>query len=250
MNGWWLHAAGAGRDCARLRPGEPSLDTNANELLRDDEAKYCMRQRGYICAITLMVRLTIAGAVSERLLSVAPRGLGRIVRSRRTGRASGRRPHSPLDPVRAVPVWRWNVKMIAPVSLAALTIAPALVSGDTAEVVKQGQHGIVKLEHVVAGHLSELNGRYKLRVTEVTYDPAGFIGDHHHAGPGIRCVTAGELTYTQSEKTTVYRSGDCFFESGDVTHSASNQTERPVVLLNFELLPAHWAEGSAIPVPR
>ena len=30
-----------------LRPGEPSIDTDANELLRDEEAKYCMRQRGY-----------------------------------------------------------------------------------------------------------------------------------------------------------------------------------------------------------
>src|ERR1700740_535410 len=30
-----------------LRPGEPSIDTDANELLRGEEAKYCMRQRGY-----------------------------------------------------------------------------------------------------------------------------------------------------------------------------------------------------------
>ena len=33
-----------------LRPGEPSIDTDANELLRDEEAKYCMRQRGYTYA--------------------------------------------------------------------------------------------------------------------------------------------------------------------------------------------------------
>ena len=30
-----------------LRPGEPSVDTDTNELLRNEEAKYCMRQRGY-----------------------------------------------------------------------------------------------------------------------------------------------------------------------------------------------------------
>jgi hypothetical protein len=30
-----------------LRPGEPSIDTDANELLRDEEAKYCMRHNGY-----------------------------------------------------------------------------------------------------------------------------------------------------------------------------------------------------------
>jgi uncharacterized cupin superfamily protein len=63
-------------------------------------------------------------------------------------------------------------------------------------------------------------------------------------------VTAGELTYVQPDKTTVYRSGDCFFESGDITHTASNRTDKPMVLLNFEVLPADWAEGSAIPVPK
>jgi hypothetical protein len=30
-----------------LRRAEPSIDTDVNELLRDEEAKYCMRQRGY-----------------------------------------------------------------------------------------------------------------------------------------------------------------------------------------------------------
>ncbi len=142
------------------------------------------------------------------------------------------------------------MKLIASVSLAVLAIAPVLVSGDAARVAKQGQQSSVKLEHVVSGHLSELNGRYKLRVTEVKYDPAGFIGEHHHAGPGIRCVTAGELTYVQSERTTVYLPGDCFFEAGDITHTASNRTDKPTVLLNFEVLPADWVEGSAIPVPK
>jgi hypothetical protein len=65
-------------------------------------------------------------------------------------------------------MWGRNVKVIASVYLAVLTVAPALVSGDAAQVAKQGQHGSLKLEHVIAGHLSELNGRYKLRVTEVT----------------------------------------------------------------------------------
>jgi hypothetical protein len=30
-----------------LRPGEPSIDSDANQLLRDEETKFCMRQRGY-----------------------------------------------------------------------------------------------------------------------------------------------------------------------------------------------------------
>jgi len=141
------------------------------------------------------------------------------------------------------------VKTAALVALAAVMVVPAPGSGGE-QVAKQGQHAALKLEHVVAGHLSELNGRYKLRVTEVTYDPAGFIGEHHHAGPGIRCVTQGELTYVQSGKTTVYRAGECFYESGDITHTASNRTVKPTVLLNFEVLPADWTDSSAIPVPK
>jgi quercetin dioxygenase-like cupin family protein len=118
------------------------------------------------------------------------------------------------------------------------------------EVAKQGQSSTTKLEHVAAGHLADLNGKYKLRVTEVRYVPGGSIGEHHHAGPGIRCLTAGELTYVQSDKTTVYHSGDCFFESGDVSHTAENRGREPVVLLSFEVLPVDWSGSSAIPVPK
>jgi hypothetical protein len=31
-----------------LRVGEPSIDSDANQLLRDEETKFCMRQRGYV----------------------------------------------------------------------------------------------------------------------------------------------------------------------------------------------------------
>ena len=127
----------------------------------------------------------------------------------------------------------------------------ASASADTPGVVaRQGQRSVVKMEQTISGHLAELNGKYKLRVTEVIYDPAGYIGAHHHVGPGIRCVTAGELTYVQSDKTSVYRPGDCFFESGNVSHTADNRTDQPVKLLNFEVLPSGWVEGSAVPVPK
>jgi quercetin dioxygenase-like cupin family protein len=129
------------------------------------------------------------------------------------------------------------------------TGAPAL-QPQTGEVEKKGQVSKGKLETVVAGHLTELNGKYKLRASEVTYEPGGFIGSHHHAGPGIRCVTSGELTYIQPSKTTIYRAGDCFFESGDVSHTAENRTSSPVVLINFEILPVAWTGASAVPVPN
>ncbi len=141
---------------------------------------------------------------------------------------------------------------VLPAALVAIgfLLSQRLDAGEQKAVEKSGQHSNIKLEQVISGHLLELNGKYKLRVTEVTYDPSGFIGSHHHVGPGIRCVTSGSLSYEQPGKTTVYESGDCFFESGDIAHTAHNLTARPVVLLNFELLPVSWSDGSAVPVPQ
>jgi quercetin dioxygenase-like cupin family protein len=133
--------------------------------------------------------------------------------------------------------------------LAAIGTA-AVNAQQSATVDTKGSHANIKIDQLVAGHLTELNGRYKLRVTETTYEPAGYTNAHHHVGPGIRCITAGELTFGEPNKTTLYHAGDCFFESGDVSHTARNNSAKPVVLLSFELLPPTLSTGSAIPVPK
>jgi quercetin dioxygenase-like cupin family protein len=56
------------------------------------------------------------------------------------------------------------------------------------KVEAQGITQTIKLEEVVYGHLTELNGKFKLRATEVTFAPDAYLGAHHHVGPGIRCV--------------------------------------------------------------
>lgn len=55
----------------------------------------------------------------------------------------------------------------------------------------------VKIEEVIFGHLTELNGKFKLRATELTFAPDGYVGVHHHIGPGIRYVISGELTFAE-----------------------------------------------------
>lgn len=118
------------------------------------------------------------------------------------------------------------------------------------QVAKKGQTSKILLEHPVQGHLTDLNGKYELRLSETVYESGGYIGAHHHAGPGIRMVEEGNLRYVQPDKTTIYKPGDCFFESGDVTHTAFNDGPGKVRLLNFELLPANWKGGSAISAPK
>src|SRR5688572_10472075 len=106
----------------------------------------------------------------------------------------------------------------------------------------------IKFEHVISGPLADLNGKYKLRVTELTLDPEGHIGEHNHLGPGIRQVTVGEMTYVLPDRTVIYKPGNFFFESGDVNHTVFNKTDAPMVHMLFEILPADVSGPSLIPV--
>ena len=73
-------------------------------------------------------------------------------------------------------------------------------------------------------------------------------GDHHHVGPGIRVVTAGELTLVQAGNSRVVKAGDTFYEAGDVSIAVHNKGKVPAVILNFEVLAADWKGSSNIPV--
>ena len=69
------------------------------------------------------------------------------------------------------------------------------------QVERKGLASTVKLEGTDFGFLSELNGKYKLRVTETTIEPGGYVGEHNHVGPGIRFLASGELTFVEHGKT-------------------------------------------------
>lgn len=97
------------------------------------------------------------------------------------------------------------------------------------------------------GHIREVQGKFKLRVTELTIAPGGYVGDHHHRGPGIRQMTAGEMLYIMPDKTVTYRSGDYFFETGDISHRVMNNTTTPNKHLLFEILPVDVSGPSLIP---
>ena len=43
----------------------------------------------------------------------------------------------------------------------------------------------IKFESVLAGFLTELNDKYKLRVTELTLDPGGHVGEQIMSAPGF-----------------------------------------------------------------
>ena len=101
--------------------------------------------------------------------------------------------------------------------------AAAQVGTSPVKVDIKGLVAKIKFEAPIAGFLTDLNGKYKLRVTELTLEPGGYVGEHNHLGPGIRQVTSGQMTYVLPDKTVVYGPGDLFFESGDINHTVFNK---------------------------
>jgi quercetin dioxygenase-like cupin family protein len=115
------------------------------------------------------------------------------------------------------------------------------------KVEATGIASMVKLDEVVFGHLRELNGKFKLRATEVTFAPGASLGAHHHVGPGIRYVLSGKVTFTEGGQTTIYESGDYFYEAGNIAHTARNQTDSLLRMVFFEIIPADWGGPTVIP---
>jgi len=102
---------------------------------------------------------------------------------------------------------------------------------------------------ITGGHLPDLNGKYKMRITEITIAPGGYVGEHNHLGPGIRQMTAGEMEYILPDKTMIYRTSDFFFEAGDISHRVNNKTDAPNAHLLFEILPVDL-NGASLILPR
>lgn len=129
--------------------------------------------------------------------------------------------------------------------MALLSGANRLAAQEKVEV--RGVTSVVKLEEVTFGHLSDLNGKFKLRATELTFAPGGFIGGHHHIGPGIRYIISGELTFIEGGQSTVYKAGESYYETGNIAHSAENKTNLPLRILVMEIIPKDWSGPAMIP---
>ena len=89
--------------------------------------------------------------------------------------------------------------------------ARAQTAGTPVKVDTKGLVAKIKFEAPLGGFLTEINGKYKLRVTELTLAPGGHVGEHNHVGPGIRQVTSGYMTHVLPTETIVYGPGEVLF---------------------------------------
>ena len=96
--------------------------------------------------------------------------------------------------------------------VALLDGADRLAAQETVEV--RGITSVIKLEEVVYGHRPELNGKFKMRTTELTFAPDAYLGVHHHAGPGVRFVLAGGVTFTEGGRQRSTRPAIIFSKPG------------------------------------
>src|SRR5215813_508120 len=132
-----------------------------------------------------------------------------------------------------------------------LLLLVALLSGTDRGAAQEtvetrGVASVIKIDEVIFGHLTELNSKFKLRATELTFTPDGYVGVHHHVGPGIRYVISGELTFAEGGQETVYKAGEYFFETGNLAHTAQNKTNMPLRVLVVEILPKDWTAPAMI----
>ena len=110
----------------------------------------------------------------------------------------------------------------------------------------------MKFEALVEGFLKPLNGKLKMRATEVDFEPGAVLGDHYHVGPGIRFVLAGELSVVHGDtgEEQRVRQGGYFYETGDVSLRVYNRSGELARLLVVELLPATWQGTAMVPLAR
>jgi quercetin dioxygenase-like cupin family protein len=140
-----------------------------------------------------------------------------------------------------------NIAVALTLFMLSAVVAHRLAAQEKVEV--RGITSVIKLEEVTFGHLTELNGKFKMRATEFTFAPGAYLGEHHHVGPGVRHILSGELTFTEAGIVTVYKAGDYYFETGNVAHTAENKTDQPLRILIVEILPKDWT-GPAVIVPK
>jgi len=87
-----------------------------------------------------------------------------------------------------------------------------LAAQETVET--RGIRSEVKIEEVIFGHLTELNGKFKLRATELTFAPDGYVGVHHHVGPEFDIFFPARLHLLREARRRSIKQATIFLKQG------------------------------------
>jgi quercetin dioxygenase-like cupin family protein len=92
-----------------------------------------------------------------------------------------------------------------------------------------------------------------IAIVQNTIQPGGYFGWHQHSGPSLIVMTKGTLTFYDADDPTCtghpVSAGSAYFDPGDHTHNARNETNEPVENYVVRMLPAGGAPRIDMPDP-
>ena len=140
---------------------------------------------------------------------------------------------------------RWALPLVALLSRPGEAAAQAS-GGSPGKVDTKGLTAKIKFESVLSGYLTDLNGKYKLRVTELVLEPGGYVGEHHH-GPRDPPGDVGlhDLCPTGQDRGLWPRG--LLLRIGRRHAHGAEQDRTPMVHILLEILPADHKGPSIMP---
>jgi hypothetical protein len=112
------------------------------------------------------------------------------------------------------------------------------------KVEVRGVTSVIKVDEVIFSHLTELNGKFKLRNSHLPRTPTSECITMLVPGSGM--LFPANLHSPRGGKETVYTAGDYYFETGNLTHTAQNKTKLPLRVLAVEIIPKDWTAPTVI----
>jgi quercetin dioxygenase-like cupin family protein len=129
---------------------------------------------------------------------------------------------------------------VAVLALLALFVGVALAttpSGVTATPLTRATLGEIKAKNDGI-QVKSVPGSADVALVQVTIEPGGSTGWHHHPGVVLVSVAAGTVTeYDEQCEQTVIQAGEGFVESRDEVHLVHNEGSVPAVLYVTFIVP-------------
>ncbi len=109
-------------------------------------------------------------------------------------------------------------------------------------LVWQLEDGPGESEGVLLSRRIELDplAGWVIRCDRIDFPPGGIAYTHTHPGPGIRYLLHGSLDIETEGRSTSYRPGGTWFESGPDPVLATASQHEPTAFVRALILPAEW----------
>lgn len=122
--------------------------------------------------------------------------------------------------------------------LAATFISTSALAKDMPPKETSGLDVQLYHNHSLGAQLAPMEG-YTLRGRRITFAPGGGTNEHSHADrPGIVYVLEGTLDEHRGDTKRVVVAGDTWVEEADTVHWIKNTSDKPAVVLAFDLVKA------------